>query len=299
MSARPGQTDIAFLFVVDGHRLEIQSLFLVATLRHFHPDAALIAYVSNATNARMSQAVLQLFETCGVERRLLPDHGDTWKRDYPHGNKLFAMSDKRESTYSIFLDTDMVACSAIQKEHLPGPFEISVVPEGAASWGKDDDRWERAYAHYGLDLPAETVTLTRRKRLEFLPYFNAGFVAMREQDRVESKSFGSLWLETASDFDHNCAIGGKRPWLDQITLPIAMKRFGFQYKVVGPECNFSISNRAPEADATPIILHYHKARFLRPWPQWEQTKNILRGMTGSDSRGALDKLLAGSDFELT
>jgi len=28
------------------------------------------------------------------------------------------------------------------------------------------------------------------------------------------------------DVDHNCKIANKRPWLDQITLPLTIARFG-------------------------------------------------------------------------
>jgi len=288
--------DTAFIFVVDGERLETQSMLLACTVRHFHPEAALIAYLSASSAAALPDVVRGVFEACGVERRVLPDHGDTWKRPYPHGNKLFAIADARDVMFSVFLDTDIVACRAMDLASLPGAFEVSVVPEGVPSWGKSDDRWERAYAHYGLELPQEKVRLTRRKRLEFLPYFNAGFVAMRETDRVGSKSFGALWLETASHFDKTAPIGGKRPWLDQITLPITMKRFGFRHKVVATDNNFSISDRAPEPEADPVFIHYHRARFLTVWPQWQATRDIAFGVVDARQHADFTKALAGSGF---
>jgi hypothetical protein len=297
MSVTTAKRDTAFIFVVDGARLETQSVLLATSLRHHNPDASLIAYTSPASYAALPGTVRGVFDECGVACRVLPDHGKTWKREYPHGNKLFALADTRDSRFSVFLDTDIIAARAMNADDLPGRFEVSVVPEGVPSWGKNDDRWERAYAHYGLSLPTERVRLTRRKRLEFLPYFNAGFVAIREEDKVEGKSFGALWLETASDFDFNANIGGKRPWLDQITLPLAMKRFGFQYKVVPTENNFSISDRLADPSEDPVFVHYHRSRYLLNWPQWKAAKSTAFEMVCAKNHAELTTMLQSAGFE--
>jgi hypothetical protein len=289
--------DVTFLFVVDGARLETQAVLLAASLRRCNPDAALIAYVSPVSNASMPACVRTAFKACGVECRVLPEHGGMWKRDYPHGNKLFALADQRDSKFSVFLDTDIIATKPMDMDDLPGPFEVSVVPEGVPSWGKSDDRWARAYAHYGMPVPTERVQLTRRKRLEFLPYFNAGFVALREEDHVDGKGFGRLWLETASDFDFNAKIGGKRPWLDQITLPLTMKRFGYRYKIVPTENNFSISDRVAEADADPVFMHYHRSRFLLNWPQWWAAKEAAFDAVASKLHPEFLGMLQAAGFD--
>ncbi|MFZ1728322.1 MAG: hypothetical protein WBO29_01445 [Albidovulum sp.] len=291
------EQEITFLFVVDGARLEAQSVLLATSLRRCNPDSKLIAYLSPMSNVSLPDCAREVFNACGVECRVLPEHGDMWKRDYPHGNKLFALADQRDSKFSVFLDTDMIATKPMDSADLPGPFEISVVPEGVASWGKNDDRWERAYAHYGMPVPTERVRLTRRKRLEFLPYFNAGFVALREEDRVDGKGFGRLWLETASDFDFNAKIGGKRPWLDQITLPLTMKRFGYRYKIVPTENNFSISDRVPETDADPAFMHYHRSRYLLNWPQWRMAQDVALDMVDKSRRVQLKEMLQEEGFD--
>lgn len=99
-----------------------------------------------------------------------------WARPYPHGNKILAAASPREDAWSVFLDTDMVCAASLELASLQEPNRLALVPEGVPSWGKNSDRWERAYAHFGLEVPSERVRLTRRRRIEYLPYFNAGFV---------------------------------------------------------------------------------------------------------------------------
>jgi hypothetical protein len=102
------------------------------------------------------------------------------------------------------------------------------------TWGGGDDRWDRAYAHFGLPYPTERVRLLRGRKKQFVPYFNAGFVAFPDRPEAEGQPrFADRWVETALDLDHNCRIGGKRPWLDQISLPLTLARFGYDNRGAG------------------------------------------------------------------
>jgi hypothetical protein len=170
----------------------------------------------------------------------------------------------------------MVCAAPLELASLQEPNRLAVVPEGVPSWGTNSDRWERAYAHFGLEVPSERVRLTRRRRIEFLPYFNAGFVMFPNAPR-SGANFGAQWLETALDFDHHCSIGQKRPWLDQITLPLTIKRFGYDYLVADTALNFSISDRAFEPEAKPVLLHYHRWRFLHAWHQGKKALDHIAG----------------------
>ena len=78
----------------------------------------------------------------------------------------------------------------------------------------------------------------------------------------------AVWRNTASAFDFGAKVGGKRPWLDQITLPLTMRRFGFAHKIVDERNNCSISNDRRLDGLNPAILHYHRSGFLRNWPDY-------------------------------
>ena len=270
--------DVSFLFVVDGLNLANQSLLLVASLRLFNPDAKLFAYVTRDTDLTRNTALASLYESCDVKIARLPEPGTLWQRSYPHGNKIIALSQNRDTEFSVFLDTDMVCLRSLPCSALPNAGEVVVVPEGKPTWGHKNDRWQRAYAHFGLELPEDRVHLVRGRRREFFPYFNAGFVAVRETDNRAGKRFASAWLETASEFDWNAPIAAKRPWLDQVTLPLTMYRFGWRYREAEEDLNYSVSNRIPETGSNPVFLHYHRYRFLAACPQLSELRTaVLEG----------------------
>lgn len=257
--------DIAFLFVVEGPRLEAQSLLLAASIRRHHPYSMIIGYRPIGTDPAPA-AVQSMFKSVGGLILPLPSSQGLWRGAYPHGNKIIALAQPRDAAVSVFLDTDMVMAAPLDPTDLPAHGEVSVVPEGIQSWGKEEDRWERVYAHFGLPMPEERIRLLRGARRRSPPYFNAGFIAQRETDRVDGKTFGQLWLDTARKIDHEVGVANKRPWLDQIALPVAMRRFGLAHKIIDEAANYSISNGRTLPDPfTPKILHYHRARFLRDW----------------------------------
>ncbi|MEQ8368451.1 MAG: hypothetical protein RIB61_17260 [Roseicyclus sp.] len=262
--------DTHIFFVADGARLELQSWLLVASLAHAHEGrhgVHLHAYASAEWMDRIGPVTKSIYRAAGVDFRPLPP-APNWAKPYPHGNKIVAATDRRGTGRGIFLDTDMVCLKPLDDLAALPDTDVAAAPEGKATWGPDD-RWQRAYDHYGLPLPSERVTLLRGKRQAHLPYFNAGFVAMPETPHADGKTFGDLWLETALDFDHSCKIANKRPWLDQITLPLAMARFGYRAQVLSESYNYSLSHREDYADTPDAhILHYHRFRFLNAAPQW-------------------------------
>jgi hypothetical protein len=100
------------------------------------------------------------------------------------------------------------------------------------------------------------------------PYFNAGFVAFPDRPEAEGQPrFADRWVETALDLDHNCRIGGKRPWLDQISLPLTLARFGYATEVLGETWNYSLARRKDYAQTPEVhVYHYHRFRYLAQAP---------------------------------
>jgi hypothetical protein len=274
--------DLSLFFIAEGARLERQSWLLAASLAAAHQGmegVKLIAYAGVDWLPQISAVTKSIYRVCDVELRPLPPIPD-WKKPYPHGNKIVAATDTRDTARSIFLDTDMVCLRPLTEIGGLSERTVAAAPEGRPTWGTENDRWARAYAHFDLPMPTERVTLLRGKRQSFLPYFNAGFVSIPEAPRAEDgKRFADLWLETALDFDHTCAIAQKRPWLDQITLPLTLARFGFETKVLSESYNYSLSHRG-DYSQTPAahILHYHRSRFLEQAPQWPAVRDAFFDM---------------------
>ncbi|MCU4651402.1 hypothetical protein N8I71_01040 [Roseibacterium sp. SDUM158016] len=271
MGPSEGQADLSILFVADGDRLEMQSWLLAGSLARAHeggPAPHLYAYVTPGRMANVSPLTRDLYDACGVELRPLPPPPD-WRAPYPHGNKMVAASDRRETSRAVFLDTDMVVLRPLLEMAQLPPDTVAAAPEGVPTWGADDDRWERAYAHFGLPMPEERVRLLRGRGREFVPYYNAGFVAFPDRAATGETRFADRWIETALAVDHDCPVGGKRPWLDQISLPLALARFGYRTEVLTHSWNYALTRRK-DYSATPDahVLHYHRYRFLVKAPQW-------------------------------
>ena len=276
-------------FIVDGRSLEAQATLLAATLTHHNARRhQLTAYVADRHRDAILPSTCALFDRCAVTLRALPAPPRDWRVPYAHGNKILAASDRRPGDWGLFLDTDMICTAPLDLATLQIPGHVALVPEGVPTWGREGDRWARAYAHFGLPLPEDRVRLTRRKRISFLPYFNAGFVLMPDGDVSDGRSFGQLWLETALDFDWNAPIGGKRPWLDQITLPLTLKRFGLGYHVAPVELNYSVSDRTYEPEARPQIMHYHRWAYLNAWPQRQDALAALATIAGPNLHAQLE-----------
>ncbi len=277
--------EIGFVFVVDGEGLALQSFLLAASLRLHNPNARIFACISEQTDRAGLPDLDRIYQQYGVESVPLPSGDEVWKQPYPHGNKILALALPRDVSISIFLDTDMIACRPFDPQGLPETGEIAVVPEGKPTWGFKNDRWDRAYAHFGLPVPEERVNLVRGRRRSFVPYFNAGYIAVPERETRQGLRFADAWKETAVDFDWNAPIAGKRPWLDQVALPLALYRYGWRYKVLSEEFNYSVSKRLPAEDRDPVFLHYHRMRFLAVCDQYHELREALRS-------GALGELAA-------
>jgi len=259
------QPDLTFVYIVEPPDYQIMACTLLASIRS-HFDAARVAAIGYCPAHRMDElhpAVLKAHRMMGAEIRPMVTEG-MWDTPYPHGNKILACRAPRSEAATVFLDTDMVCCAPLDLVRELRPGAVSVIPEGTPTWGKNNDRWDRAYAHFGLPLPTARVRLTRKRRREFYPYFNAGFIGF---DTECPADFAEEWYRTAHDLDWNCKVALKRPWLDQITLPIAMARAGIDYHVLPDTLNFSVSDRAHEPDKSPRLIHYHSFRYAREWPQ--------------------------------
>ncbi len=270
---------LALFYVADGVRLEKQSWLMAASLHAAHHGDGRVkqyAYVTEPHRAEIRDMSHAIYEVCGVEIRTMAEPPE-WQKPYPHGNKIVAACDPRGTTHAIFLDTDM-ACTRSLAEFMDlAPDTCAAAPEGRRTWGDKNARWTRAYAHFGMSVPKEQVTLLRGNQKKFVPYFNAGFVAFPDTPHAEDgKRFGEHWLDTALDFDLNCSIANKRPWLDQITLPLTMKRFGYRARVLDEMHNYSLSHRR-DYSRTPdaAILHYHRMKFLFQSPQWPGLRDML------------------------
>jgi hypothetical protein len=259
-------SDESFIFVVDGALLEQQSIILALSLHRAHGHLKNVknyAYVSERSR-KLSELLEFVYDTCNIKVRNLPAADGRWFKPYPHGNKILACSESRPESWTTFLDTDIIVCKDISGLRFQHDAEFLAVPEGLPTWG-EGDKWARAYAHIGQEVPKERVTLVRGRELLYPPYFNAGFLSFSEAAiGIEGRKFGAEWLELASDFDRRCPVSNKRPWLDQITLPLTLYKHGIRWKALPDFYNYSLAKRGKirRRENSVKVMHYHSFKYL-------------------------------------
>ena len=204
-----------FVFVCQQGELELKALLLAASLRRFlsveHELAAALPQPESQWGCP-SERTLALLAGWGV--RTLPIT-NPFGQDYPIGNKLACLQIETGADKIVFMDSDMLCMRKFQGERRFEEFEINVKPADLATFGSSKEHWQRAYSSCGLLLPTTRMLATVSGEL-MPPYFNAGLVAAhREADLAPA------WIECARAIDADPSIPDKRPWLDQIALPVA------------------------------------------------------------------------------
>ncbi len=257
---------VAFIMVADGPRFEVPAMILAGSIRHIHGrSVGIYAYCPEPKMAEFGPLFRDVMAHHDVTIAPIPDGRDLWQEPYPHGNKLLACAAPRPEDHTVYLDTDMVMLSDVSdlwQGDIVHTGHVSVVPEGIPTWGRDDADWRPAYDLFDLPVPTTRVRMCRGKRRLTLPYFNAGFVSWLD----EGTQFGQTWLDTAIEIDRCGAIESKRPWLDQIALPVAIARTGLDMNVAEQRYNFSLYRREFPVQAPMSIAHYHIPAVFRAEP---------------------------------
>jgi hypothetical protein len=254
-------TDLSFIFVADGPRFEDPAILLAGSMRVHHGDAvAIYAYCPEEKLDTLSPEFRSAMDLLDVQVTPIPTGPTPFETPYPHGNKILAAMQPRTGKYAVFFDTDMILRAPVAPEISHGL--VGAVPEGVPTWGREVEDWAPVYAHFGLPLPTERVRMCRGRRRETLPYFNAGLVSFPEL-ASDGRRFGEIWLDTAVGIDHCDAFENKRPWLDQIALPVAIARSGLDWEVLPEKLNYSLFRRKMPLAHETTVVHYHLPGLFR------------------------------------
>ena len=206
--------------------------------------------------------------------------------DYPHGNKLLATLEPKDTDFSAFLDSDMLFVRDCAPEDITSKGQIGVVPSTSMRW-TGQEIWDVAYGAFDMPVPEERMRLMRDRRQAVAPYFNAGLVVIDERLRNEQgQRFAEVWMDTAQQSDAVEELPGKRPYLDQVSLPIAIQRAGTSWNILHERYNFSIGGILrgkkidPEAqDVT--LLHYRRGTVLSESGLRDHARKALATQAGT------------------
>ncbi|WP_100655930.1 sulfotransferase family protein [Alteromonas flava] len=271
---------LCIVFVCQAGELELKGLLLAASLRKYGnlANVDLVAAVPSPDvwgdlSAQTHQALADL----SVRKVIIES---PFGRDYPIGNKLAAIGVSTQASVTVFMDSDILCLGPLDFNQLKTN-GLKAKPADLNTYQGSPKQWERAYSFIGEALPKERVLSTVSKAL-MLPYFNAGVVAVHD-----GEAFSETWLSVARQIDTCNEIQHKRPWLDQIALPVAAKSMGYPFEVLTEAFNYPAHLKCINAEKKPVLCHYHSPEVI------EQEK-MLSKVVHQLSRGvpAIKRLIA-------
>ena len=247
------------VFVAHGGALEAKSALLAASLADFYLPARAGHVVCRLAEpashwGEVSRPFRTLLDRLGIDVRPVTNGIDP---SYPHGNKIDALGGIHGP--AVFLDSDMLLMVPLSWHFALVNAEMGAKPADLDTFGRSGGSWARVWGLFDLPLPGRTLHSTISDE-EMRPYYNAGFIAAQDGD-----SLAEAWLDTARRIDAAARIGPKRPWLDQVALPVAAARLGWRVRTLGDVFNYPC-HLAPLGRDLPYFAHYHWPNILEASP---------------------------------
>ena len=248
-----------FTFICQQGVIEIQSLLLAASLKRFLCcEYELVAAVPTPAEkwGAPDISTLQQLEEMGVRIVHITNEIDP---NYPIGNKISCLRIHTEADKIIFIDSDML-CLREFNDHSRFAIPFNAKPADLTTFATDVETWQRVYAAAHAVMPRLRMPVTVSG--DFTPpYFNAGFIAVQR-----GIDFGDAWLDCCKRIDSDPDIPNKRPWLDQIALPVALQKLGISYDCLDESYNYPAHLRPLNANRLPYFCHYHFPEIIRREP---------------------------------
>lgn len=238
---RPFAQPCSISFVCEPGRLEAQAVLLAASLRALHPQLNLVA----AVPAPLPPLTVQALATLDVRQEAITN---PVADDYRIGNKVAALGVGDVRGLRVFLDSDMLCLRALDFRVLCS-HPLAVKPADMATFGSEA-LWQRLYERFGLTPPQQRVVASIGGQLMY-PYFNAGMVATTQAAEV-----APLWAQTCRAIDAMQDVNPRRPWLDQIALPLTAAQLGLATCSLGDDWNYPAHIKP--LLGTPGLVHYHQ-----------------------------------------
>ncbi len=246
----------AVCFCVHAGELEIKALLLVASLqKHWPAGVELIGCIpEDPAFGGLSDESRRTFKSLGVR---MTSVSNPIGADYPIANKLLCLDVETEADRIIFLDSDIVALTAITEQDLVTVFGDGFVakPADLNTSTLQSNEWEPVYSVCGVGMPPLTVTTTVSHEV-MPPYFNSGVVAT-----ASNADFGALWSHCFAVVLHKYNHLGRLHVFDQIPLSVAVAKSGAKITTIDNSWNFP-AHLIPLGTTLPILCHYHRPGII-------------------------------------
>lgn len=276
---------LTLFFIVEAPSYQYLACYLAASIRNHMPKATqLVGYCPAHKMAELDPAAVETLRRMGCEVRPMQTKGQ-FSPDYPHGNKLLACLQERDTDFSGFMDSDVLMIRDNKLANIGKKGHVSASVAASMYWAPQTI-WENIYGAFDMEVPQERVMLMRDKRKPMIPYFSSGFVVFPEQHRTkDGQSFPQVWMDTAQTIDAIKDLDNKRPYLDQMSLPIAINRAGLKWNELPEEQHFilggSLRGQPFPEDREIYTVHYRKWDVLKENGLGEHGYNGLKKQVGT------------------
>lgn len=272
-------------FIVEPPKYEQMACYLAGSLRQqFGNTVALVGYCPDTKISKVSKDVIAVLAKMGCEVRPFKVEG-RFSPDYPHGNKILATLEPRDTEFSAFFDSDVLCLRPNKVENIIKEGHVSLTPAASMVWGTGKT-WHVIYETCAMPMPEARIKLMRQKgERGRLPYFSSGLFSFPEQHRTsDNKSFPEVWMDVAQTIDKNEEIPGRRPYLDQISLPLAIQKAGLNWNLLPEEQHYILGGSLrgePLPEGREIFtVHYRKWDILQEVGLAKLGKRMLERQAG-------------------
>lgn len=269
---------LTLFFIVEPPAYQYLACYLAASIRENMPgDVALVGYCPAHRMGEVDPDAVEALRRMRCEVRPFETEG-RFDPAYPHGNKILACLEPRETDYGGFMDSDVLMIRPNSIDNLVKPGHVSASVAASMHWAPQSV-WSVIYGSLGMQVPTERVTLMRDRRAPMVPYYSSGFVLFPEAYRTdEGLSFPKVWMQTAQQIDAIDGLHKTRPYLDQMSLPLAIQRAGLGWNELPEEQHYILGGRLRgkpfPADREIFTVHYRK------WDVLKENELAERGYRG-------------------
>lgn len=272
-------------FIVEPPDYQLMACYLAASLReNFGQDLQLVGYCPEQKLDTVLPEVKEALRRLRVDLRGFKTEG-RFDPPYPHGNKLLATLEPRETDFSCFMDSDILCIRPNRVENILRDGHVTLSRAASMNWAPQSI-WDKIYAICGMDLPEERFTLMKqRKGKARIPYFSSGLFSFPEKHRnAEGLTFPQVWMQIAQQLDAAPDLPKKRPYLDQMSMPLAIRKAGLVWNILPDEQHFILGGldrgKPLPTDREIFTVHYRVWEIVKEVGLSRQAKDMLERHAG-------------------
>ena len=222
--------------VVQDGRLAYEALLLVASWKAANPDFRGQFFLAEPQPGKRwhrdprlkNDAIREMLQSLGAV--FLPFENKIFGHNYPHGNKIEALTALPEAPF-LFLDTDTLVLGDLQSiafdfnRPSASMRREGTWPEPQLYHGDYATIWKALYDRFGLEFDSSLDMTQPADYWQRFMYFNAGWF-FHASPRAFGERFAT-YARTIRDAPPDAlAAQSFDPWLDQIALPLVIQSFG-------------------------------------------------------------------------